>query len=71
MYLPKELEGHVTGGHNQNNEHGHRSDNPAIERCRQRRVLHEHQSRLEADPGKNHIVHRSSITRGNQWVGEG
>ena len=30
-------------------EHEHRSDNPVVERRRQRRVLHEHQSGLKAD----------------------
>lgn len=48
MYLLRESERHNqrmgTG-----NKHEHRSDNPVVERCRQRRVLHEHQSRLEAN----------------------
>ena len=49
MYLLRESETHITGEWYRGNKHEHRSDNPVVERCRQRRVLHEHQSRLEAD----------------------
>ena len=49
MYLSKRSERDMTGRWYQNNEHEHRSDDPVVERCRQRCILHENQSRLKAD----------------------
>ena len=67
MYLPRESETHTTEKWGQNNEHEHRPDNPVVERCRQRRIPHEHQSCPKADLWEEPYRTQIQYHTASQW----